>query len=531
MPSIDSELPHSADIPPGKHSGSRAMRFIGIVLTLTLALISAQVGFVWTYDPYNSLIWERNYQAILADPRSTGGFFGWLTKASLVNRASSDAIVIGSSKLMYVDPKDLKYFNFINASVGAASIEYMREFLDVTAHDVDVVVLGLDFFMINEARFPIVADAELARFRIAAEFVRDRPDELGPRLNATHAVWTGRYAQLLSGRKTMDTLSKLGGSSCTGPGSPNSILEDGNLNVGHWAKDTEDRNARGLGFDEALYRRQLEHLRTEHYRPFVYSTRRIGLLNDIKTILANRGIRLVVVLNPVNTKDLELIKSMKVDEYLIRFKEDVARVLPDATDFSISDYSETRNFIYWDPIHFLPMTGSAIINGLLDNFVSPTRIKMQAIREETAKLKTEYFQPEKKNIISSVNDDPVRGERAFDGNENTWWKSVERGPKIKGNAWIGIEYAQPQKISKIRLNQGPPASLNRQNMVHVQQSMDGGKNWTGVGTQAFCTNDKVSEIRLPYAPRANQWRILAAATAQSPHHWEVIEVEMLSSEP
>lgn len=118
-------------------------------------------------------------------------------------------------------------------------------------------------------------------------------------------------------------------------------------------------------------------------------------------------------------------------------------------------------------------------------------------------------------------------EHGFDGRSGTFWVSNERGLQVKGRAWLGYAFAEPQAVCRIRLAQTSNRPF-RQDRVAVQASLDGGLTWQDVVPDPVALPDgQLSVIQLPEsAPRASLWRVVAAGdNAKSPGDaWTVHEL-------
>src|SRR5579862_1091775 len=135
----------------GHENGSSANRVARIhvfaILAVALAILCGFGAVNWIFDPFNHL--RTEVDVARKDARSAGD---WTLKVALAARAPYDAILIGSSKMGYVDPAQLHYYHFFDAGVGQASVEAIRDFLDVSTRSkgrIKLVVLGIDFFMLN----------------------------------------------------------------------------------------------------------------------------------------------------------------------------------------------------------------------------------------------------------------------------------------------------------------------------------------------------------------------------------------------
>ena len=101
--------------------------------------------------------------------------------------------------------------------------------------------------------------------------------------------------------------------------------------------------------------------------------------------------------------------------------------------------------------------------------------------------------------------------RAFDGDPETAWVSVEHGAAIDGNAWLGYAFSEPQVVRRMVVAQ-PINPVYRQDRIRVQSSRDGGLNWVDVlpNPAHLFDDEETSVIKLPESDPASCWRIVAA---------------------
>jgi hypothetical protein len=121
-------------------------------------------------------------------------------------------------------------------------------------------------------------------------------------------------------------------------------------------------------------------------------------------------------------------------------------------------------------------------------------------------------------------------ERAFDGCDESFWVSSQRGTSVKGEAWIGYAFADPQAIRRIRIAQtsNPPF---RQDVVRVEKSTDGESSWIAAAPGPFRIDGATSWIDLPSGDPARRWRIIAAGDNASDleHAWSVYEISFFQA--
>jgi hypothetical protein len=111
-------------------------------------------------------------------------------------------------------------------------------------------------------------------------------------------------------------------------------------------------------------------LKTQHYTPYVFSERRVEVIKKLRDRIAKRGIPLIVIIDPINVEDRQLIDSLRLTSELERYRAVVKDAFPDAADFSGPEYADPKYFFDWDPIHFLPSTGAMLVNQVLEKRIS-----------------------------------------------------------------------------------------------------------------------------------------------------------------
>jgi hypothetical protein len=105
-----------------------------LAVTLVIAAINAVI------DPFGAL-----------GTNTVGLFFSSEreVKWSLVDDHPHDALILGSSKTTYIEPRDFSDYRFFNASFSSGVPEEFREYLKQHGDGVRMVLLGLDFFYVQ----------------------------------------------------------------------------------------------------------------------------------------------------------------------------------------------------------------------------------------------------------------------------------------------------------------------------------------------------------------------------------------------
>ena len=295
-------------------------KYLAIAVLTCLALLTSAVGVNWFVDPDN--LFGNNWTGLYVDNDRSA-------KRRLVKAHSHDAILIGSSKVATIDPDDLRGHRFFNASmVGVVPEEFfffLRDHTDGVRH----VVLGLDFYMFNERESPFVeSDTDVPRGAVDGLSYLFGINILKASVATLYKWLSGESPRMLgNGQRNPDF------------------------------KIRADRI-----FDAPEYAKILKYLDESHYHDYRYSTRRLAVLQDIRKLMAERGIRLTVFINPLNEKVLQMLKGKPEWQLFIRFRRDVASIFPGVLDLSESQWSASENFYFSDPWHYRHNVGAAMVN-------------------------------------------------------------------------------------------------------------------------------------------------------------------------
>lgn len=300
------------------------LNYLIVAALACLGFLSGVAGSNWFVDPDN--LFGNNWTGIYVDNDR-------FAKKQLVRTFPHDALLIGSSKVATIDPGDLKGNRYFNASMVGVVPEEILSFLRDNTEGVRHVVLGLDFYMFNERESPIV-DVE----------------------KSTPRGITDGFSYLFSFNILKASIASVFKRLT---GTPPLVLKDGQRNPA-------PRIRADAIFDSPQYEKTLKFLSKSHYANFQYSQHRVSVLNNIKTLMADRGIRLTVFINPLNQEVLSLLKTKPAQSDFGRFRKDVAEVFPDVVDFSESRWSAPNNYYYSDPWHYRHTVGAAMINGLIN---------------------------------------------------------------------------------------------------------------------------------------------------------------------
>jgi hypothetical protein len=312
----------------------RSARYVVQMLAVAAVLVSAAVVLNASVDPLNWLRASR-FGLYFANDRAM--------KRHWIGAYPHDGILIGSSKVNWIDPRAVGRPRLFNASLNGASPEEMFEFLQEAVTSEKLVLLGLDLFMMNEKQEETenkAADAPVPRIR-----------------SRTFSEWYGYLFSLETAGLSLTAVAK------AATGAPAHYAPSGNrvMPPGRTAAPP----------NPVMYADILKVLARQHYGDFRYSERRLGIIAAIKSWADAREIRLVVFLNPINVDEAALLTSLGADRHLARFRADMRTMFPGLVDFTNS-YPQASNYFPGDPFHYLPAVGERLLEQVLIGLSSAT---------------------------------------------------------------------------------------------------------------------------------------------------------------
>lgn len=243
-----------------------------------------------------------------------------------------DAIIIGSSRVAKIDPEALHAYRFYNASFSSALPEEIYAYLKDYAFKEKVVLIGLDFYMFNEATFPLVNMRSFSSGQYTT------------------------YEYLLSLNVLLDSFKAL--TSHAANKKP-LITEEGQYVRPGTARET---------FDPKKYIGWLDHYREENYRDYAFSEERIQIVKQTRDLLKGRGIKAVFFINPEQRQIAQLTTDPALAPLYLRWKARLKAVIPDIVDLTSPVYGYTDPGLYEvnDPSHYLSSTGALFVNRILE---------------------------------------------------------------------------------------------------------------------------------------------------------------------
>jgi hypothetical protein len=266
-------------------------------------------------------------------------------KPQMLVRYPHDGFILGTSRMTYIDPTTIKGYKLFNAAFSAATPEEILDFLRLYAFDQKLTIVGLDFLMFNESYLPLVPDSFKS---VVSPQTSTKP--------LTYAHITDLRDYLLSWNVTWNSVKALG-EALLGINPP-FLMPAGNRNADQ--KLAEDKRVSKPDDRDAI-----EYWRTQTLHNFHYSEARLAVLQQIKRLLQDRRISLIVLITPDNDSFISLIREIELYPTYLKFRQDVRRIFPDAFDFSESQWSGIDYRFKNDPGHFLPTVGTEMIEDVL----------------------------------------------------------------------------------------------------------------------------------------------------------------------
>ncbi|MFC1811222.1 hypothetical protein ACFL03_00860 [Thermodesulfobacteriota bacterium] len=242
-----------------------------------------------------------------------------------------DAILIGSSKTGRINPDELHFFTFYNASFDAATPEEIYFYLEKYAVHEKFILVGLDFFMFNEREFPL---------KIMSEW---------------HNKSYSTIEYLLGGKVLRD--SKKAVSLWLKNEKPYSIMKNGQKVL---PKSSNPPDPQGI-------ERAIDFLKRHHYGNVRFSDKRMEFIEKTKKLLEDRNIDYLIFVNPFHEEIYEAFKRMDSYKLFVDWKQKLKVIFPDLVDLAYSQYSAKDGFMPGDSFHYKPETGVAFLNNILRN--------------------------------------------------------------------------------------------------------------------------------------------------------------------
>lgn len=298
--------------------GPASYRRYLVAFLMAFAFVTISIGlFNLLVDPYGVFGTNRIGIYINADRES---------KAGAIKRFSYDAVLMGNSKAGMIDTSQIRKPIFFSATFGGATIEELYAFADHHIHDAALAVLVLDFSMF--------AESNLRR--------EDTFDPLGPGDYLTYlfstSVLEGSWRSLrrhLQGRAP-------------------TFRPDGSYISDSWAEGKDQPNP-------AAVRQQFER-EARHYNLYKLSPRRLQVLEDLSSVLSQRGSRVVILLPPLHEESFRILTESPAWPVFEEWRNHLQSTYSTLIDLTLSPYSAPENFFISDPVHFRSDVGARILS-------------------------------------------------------------------------------------------------------------------------------------------------------------------------
>ncbi|MBY0430469.1 MAG: hypothetical protein K2Q10_04675 [Rhodospirillales bacterium] len=314
-------------------------RFVLIMALWTTVLCGLAGAINFAVDPYDRL--GRNRLGIYVSRERDA-------KPKLARSYPHDALLLGSSMVTFIDPASLSGHRFFNAAFSAALPEEMEEYLRLHGKKARFVMIGLDFFMMNERQFPLAGGT----------FDNGEADH-----GITARKVAGRLAYVFSIDVLVNSVRTV---TAAALGRPPFVLPNGQRNPQPFLE--RHRRLTGPRYDDVL-----RTLRAEHFHRVRYSQARLDSLRSMKALLEAREIPYVAFINPMNQAVWDLLETLPARKDFQRFRRDVREIFPEMVDFSDGGFADPGFYFRQDPYHYLPATGTTLANGI----AAPTRGRQQ----------------------------------------------------------------------------------------------------------------------------------------------------------
>lgn len=289
---------------------------------LGLILLVGLVNFV--VDPYGCFGTNR-----------AGVFLGSERdyKPVQIKRYPHDGVLLGNSLMGCIDPDDMRgKIRFFNASMAGARAEEIRCFAARYLDGEKLAVLGLDFGMM--------------RMDGPMDFNDPLPHDL-------FYLLANRVFSLRVGEMSVTTLKR------------------------SWKGDEPGYKANGAGWNDTRKRLALDRsmakpdyqaypeLIKRYFDKFQFDPRRAGEIRRLKQILDEKKIACVAFINPMHRMSWDLLKSSPSYPKYLEWKEEMRRIFPNLVEFGPEEFSAPEDYYKFDPGHYKPDTGAAIIETVL----------------------------------------------------------------------------------------------------------------------------------------------------------------------
>lgn len=269
-------------------------------LGAAVLVLVAAAATNWTIDPFDKL--GRNHIGIYSSSEREA-------KPQLIEQYPHDGLILGTSRMTYIDPTTIKGYKLFNAAFSGAAPEEILDFLRVYAVNQRLVIVGLDFMTFNQSFMPLQPDP--FRRVVLKTATSERP--------LTYAVVKDWCNYLLSWNASWSSLKTMW-KGLRGD-NPSFLMPAGNRN----ARDKLAEDSRITVVDDS---EAITFWRTKALADFHYSAARVAVLEQIKQLLAARKIPLIVLITPDNESFIALIHELGLYPVYLSFAKTCGRFSP-----------------------------------------------------------------------------------------------------------------------------------------------------------------------------------------------------------
>ena len=290
----------------------RYIRILGTSCCVGLVLVGI---FNWVIDPYDDL--GKNWIGVYTDDNRE-------TAKSILS-FPHDAIILGSSRTMHINPDHLCKYKFYNASFPSALPEEIYYYLErFTTHE-KLVAIGLDFYMFNERSVPLLN-------------INKWPDRYWP----THEY-------LLGWNVFIDSIKAV---------YKRYYLHYEGLNNGYQSIADDEVP------DMKSYQWYLQNF-VDTYKDYHLSEVRLQYMQKIRELLDARHIPYIIFINPMQEDHWKALHLSGSDGIFVEWIKRLHDIFPDLKYFSEGQYSQKELYKNDDPSHYLPVLGDMFMSELL----------------------------------------------------------------------------------------------------------------------------------------------------------------------
>ncbi|OAN49230.1 hypothetical protein A6A04_03705 [Paramagnetospirillum marisnigri] len=304
------------------------MRYIAAVLGFLAIALGLVFAATWWVDPY--------------------GYFGRMplglydvtlarhVKARMISIQRPEGVLMGSSTMMGVFPNRISGCRLYNAAFPGARPSELAYMAEAFLPPMELAVIGLDFFAFN-------ASTE-------SDFLHP---SFGTMTLAKTAAYALSFDAIRQTRYTIKTWRKQ---------RPAFYADDGSAPaaLAFWEEYQAGQHSAELteaGLDGVV------RLLFGNWR---YSVTQVVALEHLRDVLAARGVKAVVYINPMGPTLTARLEALGLVKDFQQFRADIRRIFPESIDYS-DRITEPERFYPADPMHFPPDTGTLMVRQSLEH--------------------------------------------------------------------------------------------------------------------------------------------------------------------